>query len=89
MLLKRGYRLISDSIKIISHGLLVTTFISACNNGTSTSHQVPLVNTTVISPGTTTQLTLTNTTLSPIVNPSVTLASWLDTLSINKNLTYA
>lgn len=67
--------------------------LASCSNGTnsdgSAQAAITVINTPIISPGTTTRIIVTNTSFSNIVVPAVVLAPWLNQITESKNLTYA
>ena len=81
---------IKDFKKIIFFGfiLLLASCSSGSNSGGNSAAAITVVNTPTISPGTTTQIIVTNTSLNNIVAPTVVLAQWLRGLAESQNLTY-
>ena len=68
---------------------VTAVFVTACGGGSeSPSFQTPLaVSVSTLSPGATVQITVTNTTSATVARPSITLASWLNSVALNPNLT--
>lgn len=74
-------------MKKLSLYLYLLISIYACSNGSSSNATTVSVNTPTYSPGTTTEIIVTNNSSNNIINnPKVTLASWLESIAINKNL---
>ena len=71
--------------------LYLAMLLTGCGNGANNQQtSLRVVNSPLISPGTTTYIVIKNTsTSSGISNPSVRLAPWLTALAQNKNLTYS
>lgn len=74
--------------------LCLILLLAGCHigaNGSGGSNQyalITVVNTPIISPGTTTQIVITNTSSNAVVAPTVVLAPWLRGLAESQNLTY-